>query len=107
MTDLSDLSAKAVEVIRSTPEYIEYKRLLTEVRKEPALYERINGFRARNLEIQMNMSEDAYDKLDALTNEYEDVINRELATEFLEAEAAFCMLVQEFNSAIGEGLEFD
>ena len=52
-------------------------------------------------------SEDLMDMLDALTNEYEDVINIELASEFLEAEVALCRLVQNFQRDVIAGLNFE
>lgn len=105
--DLEKLSVHVAEILKSTPEYKEFRRLLDEIKKDPSLYERVNELRAKNFRIQMSDSEDALDELDALTNEYEDVINMELTTEFLEAEVAFCRLVQDFYASVTEGLEFN
>ena len=52
-------------------------------------------------------SSELMDLMDALTNEYEDVINNESVARFLEAEAAICRMVREFNLMVTEGLEFD
>ena len=50
---------------------------------------------------------DLMDCMDALTNEYEDVINNGSVAAFMEAEAAICTLVREFNLTVTEGLDFD
>lgn len=107
MVDITALAGSVVEEIKATDEYKEFQRLLLKVKEDPALYNRLNELRRRNFNIQMSDSDDALDMMDALTNEFEDVINMELATEFLEAEAAFCGLMQEFYSTVTDGLEFD
>lgn len=107
MTDISILGNRVVEEIKATEEYREFVELLEKVKKNPTLYERLNEFRRRNFDIQTSESGDILDMMDALTNEFEDVINMELATEFLEAEAAFCGLMQDFYSTVTNGLEFD
>lgn len=107
MADISSLANSVIEQIKVTDEYKEFQSLLARVKENPALYERLNEFRRRNFDIQMSDSGDTLDMMDALTNEFEDVINMELATEFLEAEAAFCGLMQEFYNTVTDGLEFD
>lgn len=107
MTDLSRLSQEVSDTIKGTAEYLEYERLLNEIKKDQALFEKVTAIRERNFQIQQNESEDAYELMDALTNEYEDVINIELVSEFIEAEVALCNLVRNFNLELVEGLEFD
>lgn len=107
MTDINALANRVVEEIKATDEYREFAGLLAEVKKDSALYERLNELRAKNFDIQTGESEDAYDLLDALTNEFEDVINMELARGFLEAEASLCGLIQDLFAEVSNGLEFD
>lgn len=107
MTDLTKLSKEVADTIKSASEYKEYERLLSEIKKDSVLYEKVCAMRERNFLIQQNESEDAFELMDALTNEYEDVINIELVSEFMEAEVALCDLVRNFNLELVEGLEFD
>lgn len=107
MTDLSALSNQVLETIKGTEEYKNYKALLAEIKKNPAIYDRVNELREKNFMLQQSDSEDILDMMDALTNEYEDVINSELASEFLGAEVALCRLIQEFNRSLTDGLEFN
>ena len=71
------------------------------------MYKRVTEYREKNFALQQSDSEDLLDLLDALTNEYEDVINIELASDFIEAEVALCRLVQNFNKDIIAGLNFE
>lgn len=107
MTDLSNLAQNVINIIRSTPEYEKYASALEEIKKDPDLYRRVNELRLKNFELQQEDNEDMMDLMDALTNEYEDVINLESVNRFMEAEAGLCRLFQEFNYLVTNGLEFD
>ena len=107
MTDLSALCDHVLKEICNTEEYITYEKNLQKLKKDPSLYERVNEFRTKNFMLQQSDSEDLLDMLDALTNEYEDVINIELVNDFMEAEVALCKMVQEFYRKLIDGLEFE
>ena len=106
MTDLSNLTRIVVESIKQTEEYIHYNELLEQIKKDENLYNRIMEMREKNLAIQQEESEDAMEALDALTNEYEDVINLELVSDYLNAEVAYCYLIRGFSKDVVEGLDF-
>ena len=108
MTDLSELEAHVLKVLRGTSEYREYDRTLKELQRNPELYQRVNEMREKNFLIQQKEEdEDIMELMDALTNEYEDVIGMSCVTEFIEAEAAFVKMIQEFTNTVTYGLEFD
>lgn len=108
MTDTSKLSQYVIGEIRSTPEYLWYEEKLTEIKKDPVLYQRVNEMREKNFQLnQKENSEEILELMDALTNEYEDVINIKLVSEFMEAEAGFCRVMQTFIDSVTMGLEFD
>lgn len=107
MTDLLWLSNNVIDAFKDTDEYKEYMDSLGEMRKYPELLTRVNEMREKNYRLHMEQSEDIVDLVDALTNEYVDVINNELVGRFLSAEASFCKLFKEFNNRVVSGLEFD
>ncbi|MBQ3890656.1 MAG: YlbF family regulator [Lachnospiraceae bacterium] len=107
MTDLTALCSHVVSEICQTPEYRQYEETLKQLKKDEPLYKRVTEYREKNFALQQSDSEDLLDLLDALTNEYEDVINIELASDFIEAEVALCRLVQNFNKDIIAGLNFE
>ncbi len=67
----------------------------------------MNVMREKNFLIQQKDEEDMMELMDALTNEYEDVIGMSIVTEFIEAEAAFVKMIQDFTNTVTYGLEFD
>ena len=107
MTDLSSLCSQVVGEICSTPEYKKYEETLSKLKTDEHLYKRVTEYREKNFFLQQSDSEDLMDMLDALTNEYEDVINIELASEFIEAEVALCRLIQNFQKDVIAGLNFE
>lgn len=107
MTDLTFLCDEVIAKLCDTAEYKEYMSLLSRIKEDAGLYERLTEFREKNFMLQQSDSEDLFDMLDALTNEYEDVINIKLVSEFMEAEAGFCRVMQTFIDAVTMGLEFD
>ncbi len=107
MTDISYLSNKVLDVIKETPEYLEYSRTLAELKKDSQLYARVNEMREKNFNLQFASKEDLMALTDALTIEYEDVIDIAIVKEFIDAEAAFCRLMQIFITGVTSGLEFD
>lgn len=110
MTDIGYLVQYVLDNLSKTPEYVSYKESLAKLQQDPELYQKVNELREKNFQLTENediVSDELLDLSDALTNEYEDVINTELVKEFIEAEAAFCRLMQDFNLSLTEGLEFD
>jgi len=107
MTDLTGISNQVVEAIHNTPEYAEFARCLAELKKDPDLYRRVDEMRDKNFMIHQGDAGDPYDMMDALTNEYEDVINNVSVSEFIKAEIAFCKMVHEFNRNVTAGLEIE
>lgn len=107
MTDLSLATRNVIRVLCDTEEYKNYREKLDTLRKYPELLERANELRKKNFLIQKEAGEEILDMMDALTNEYEDVINNELVSDFMEAEVALAKLLQDFTSSVIEGLDFD
>lgn len=106
MTDISFLSNHVLEVVKTTPEYSEYIRTLTELRKDSALHARVNEMREKNFNLQFREDANLMELTDALTYEYEDVIGIAIVKEFIDAEAAFCRLMQTLINEVTNGLEF-
>lgn len=108
MTDTTNLSQQVIATLRNMPEYRAYEATLKELKENPELYQRVNEMREKNFLLnQKDNQEEILELMDALTNEYEDVINIKLVSEFMEAEAGFCRIMQTFIDAVTVGLEFD
>lgn len=107
MTDLSPLCSDVLSHIHATDEYKRFNQLLKEVKADEELYKRVMAFRERKFLLQQTDTEDLLDMYDALTNEYEDVINIKLVNDFLESEEAFCRMIQVFYQNLLDGLEIE
>lgn len=95
-----------IQGILDSKEYREYAEIRDKVKEYPELKERIDEFRARNFEMQR--SKDAvFENLEALEKEYEEFIEIPMVSEFLEAELAFCRMIQHNNSVIMKAIHFE
>jgi len=107
MTDLHETTEAVIAVVKETEEYKKYIWALRKLKEYPELFNRVNELREKNYLLHRNDSEDMIDWLDALTNEFDDVINNESVSEFLQAESSLCRLMSELSTSIVRGLEFD
>lgn len=100
------LEALTVE-IKKTEVYQQYKMQKMIIEQHPVLLEKINEFRRRNFEIQNSDSqEDMFDVMDRFEKEYEHFREDPLVNDFLEAELAYCRLMQDIQLKITEKVEF-
>lgn len=107
MSNLKDLCETIINALKDSDEYKEYKEAYMCIKENPELLTRVNELREKNYQLHMDNSEDIVDLVDALTNEYDDVINNESASRFLQAEASFCNIMKEMNVSVVKGLELD
>ena len=70
--------------------------------------EKIDEYRVRNFELQNSVqTEDLLDKLDDFEREYEKFREDPLVEEFLDAELAFCRMMQEIDVKLAEAMDFE
>lgn len=101
----SALDAYIQEILNS-PEYKEYATVLDKVKLYPDLKVQIDEFRTKNFEIQRS-GDDAFEKLEELEREYGEFRDIPLVSEFLQAELAFCRMMQENNNVIMNAIRFE
>lgn len=99
---------KFVKAVKDTEIYEHYRYQLEKIKKNPELFEQVNEYRQRNFEVQ-NTSQvnELFDKMDAFEKEYEKLRENPIVDDFLQAELAFCRLMQEINAMITEKLDFE
>lgn len=99
---------KFVKAIKDTEVYKGYRYQLEKIKKNPELFEQVNEYRHRNFEVQ-NTSQvnELLDKMDAFEKEYEKLLENPMVEDFLQAELAFCRLMQEVDTMITEQLDFE
>lgn len=83
-----------IEAIETSNEFAQYQFLQKAIMKEEDVYNRLNDFRRRNFEIQMNPQVDAMNSSANLYQEYADVLNRTEVKEFLNAEQRYIKMLR-------------
>jgi len=96
------------QVIKDSEEYRNYLSAKDRVKGNQELYQAMNAFRRRNLELQTyNDNVNRYEEIHNLSLEYEKVLRNPLVNEFLMAEQIFSRKLAEVYEVIAEGLELD
>lgn len=96
------------QAIKDSDIYREYRRQSEKVDNTGDMREKIDEYRVRNFELQNSVqTEDLLDKLDAFEREYEKFREDPLVGEFLDAELAFCRMMQEIDVKLAEAMDFE
>ncbi len=105
---ITDAVKELTQAVKTSQIYREYEMQLIKVKKHPELYESVNEFRVKNFELQTQESSDGlYEKAEKLEQEYENIIENPMVSDFLRAELAFCRMMQEVNIYIAQELDFE
>lgn len=95
-----------IQEILDSREYREYAESRDKVKQYPELKKQIDEFRTKNYEIQRSRDA-AFEKLEEFEREYKDFMDLPMVSEFLEAELAFCRMMQQNNSIIMDAIQFE
>lgn len=95
-----------IHMLLETKEYREYAEQKERVKQFPELKAQIDEFRKRSFEVQNN-KDIAIDRIEVLEKEYEKLVENPAACAFLEAELAFCRMMQENGDKIMEAINFE
>ena len=96
------------QAVKESEVYREYRRQSERVDNAGDMREKIDEYRVRNFELQNSVqTEDLLDKLDDFEREYEKFREDPLVEEFLDAELAFCRMMQEIDVKLAEAMDFE
>lgn len=94
--------------IRESEEYLDYRRQREKIDRQPELKEQIYIYREKNFELQNSaQGEELLRRLEEFDKEYETFVENPLVSDFLEAELAFCRMMQDINLRIAEEIDFE
>lgn len=97
-----------ITAIKSTEEYLLYKREKERVGRQPEIKQQIDEYRRRNFEMQtLTEDDELFDKMEQFEAEYADFMEIPIVNDFLDAELAFCRMMQEVNVGVTGALDFD
>lgn len=97
-----------IEQIRKTEVFQEYNFQKERLKQQPELFAQVVVYRQENYLLQTGTSkEDLFERMDAFEKEYEKFLEDPLVDDFLQAEVAFCRMMQEINVRITTDLDFE
>ena len=106
--EVQEALEQLAQAIKDSDIYREYRRQSEKVDNTGDMREKIDEYRVRNFELQNSVQrEDLLDKLDAFEREYEKFREDPLVEEFLDAELAFCRMMQEIDVKLAEAMDFE
>lgn len=107
-SEIMEAAKKFAAIIQETDTYKEYYNQRERVKKQPALYDKVNEFRQKNFDLQNESdSEDLFDRMEAFDQEYAKFRENPLVDDFLRAELAFCRMMQEVEILLAAEIDFE
>ena len=108
MMEVQEALEQLAQAVKESEVYLEYRRQSERVDNAGDMREKIDEYRVRNFELQNSVqTEDLLDKLDDFEREYEKFREDPLVEEFLDAELAFCRMMQEIDVKLAEAMDFE
>ena len=95
-----------IDKLLQTEEYVRYVEQKERVKQYPDLKKQIDEFRRRNFEMQTSRDM-VFEKIEAFDREYADFRENPLVADFLEAELAFCRMMQAHYAKIMGAVDFE
>ena len=93
--------------VKQSEIYREYEKQLARIKEQPELYEKVNEFRQKNFAIQNSEPpETMMERMEELEREYSWLREKAPVEDFLQAELAFCRMMQEIDALIVGELDF-
>ena len=106
--EVQEALGQLAQAIQEIENYREYRRQSKRVDNAGNMREKIDEYRIRNFELQNSAyTEDLLDKMEAFEREYEKFREDPLVEEFLDAELAFCRMMQEIDVKLAEAVDFE
>ncbi|MDE7252741.1 MAG: YlbF family regulator [Acetatifactor sp.] len=106
MNNIDNALQQLIAAILASKIYHDYDTQRNLVNQQPELKKQIDEFRARNLELQTNEST-TFEQIDNFEREYAGFRENPLVDKFLEAELAFCRLLQDINLRLTDAMHFE
>lgn len=96
-----------IRAIRGSNEYNHYHRVLEKIKQDKGLYDVMNEYRRRCFLLQMKNDESYLDDIANLRNEFQDILNNNLVSEFLLAEQRINKMTRQINASIIDCVNID
>ncbi len=106
--EIMEAARQFADTIMTTDTYKDYLYQREKIKRQPELYEKVNEFRQRNFDLQNEADgDDIFERVEAFEQEYEKFREDPLVDSFLQAELAFCRMMQEVYVLLAEEIDFE
>ena len=107
-SDIEKATDKYINALQDTAEYANYVDSKQKAQADPMLWQQLCDYRRKRYEFQnLTSTEELFDRMDAFEREYCEWKKDPRVTAFLDAELAFCRMMQEANLRIIEAMDFE
>ncbi|MBS5933512.1 MAG: YlbF family regulator [Clostridiales bacterium] len=107
MSDIEYQMKNLVDSIKQSNEYNQYRRLYGEIGENEKLLTRLNEFRMRSFQIQLNQEENSLGICKSLREEFKDILMLPSVQEFLIAEQRVNTTLRDINHYIWDNIELN
>jgi cell fate (sporulation/competence/biofilm development) regulator YlbF (YheA/YmcA/DUF963 family) len=105
-----DLAHQLARALSEAPEYLEFKKAVEELNRDPQARDMLRDLKTRQLQVEaLKLSGKPVDEeaLKSLENLYNIVIYNSLIKKYLEAEARFAVLMTDIQNIIAKAVDLD
>lgn len=107
MSQIDERLTDLIGAIRESGEFRRYQEAKNKLHENPELEEVVHNFRKKNYQIQNSGNVNLFDEVDKLERENSSIRRNPVVEEYMNAEIAFCRVVQNINWTLIEGLDFE
>ena len=103
-----DTANKLAQEMKSSQEYLDYKELKEEIKKNAVLKSKLDEFEKARYEIQLDImqgKEQNKEKTENMQKKYMELIQNEISKKYFDAELKFNVLLSDVNKIIGEAVQ--
>ncbi len=106
--EIIEAARQFADQIMTSDTYKEYLYQREKIKKQPELYDKVNEYRQRNFDLQNETDgDDLLERMEAFDKEYEKFRENPLVDDFLQAELAFCRMMQEVYVLLADEIDFE
>lgn len=107
-SEIMEATKKFAATIQESDTYKEYLLQREKIKTQPELYDKVNEYRQKNFDLQNESDgEDLFDRMEAFEREYAKFRENPLVDDFLQAEVAFCRMMQDVNVLLAAEIDFE
>lgn len=109
LQQLQEATDHLISVLKQTEIYKVYKMQCSKVNKQQDIKSRVDEYRQKNFLVSNGdlSGEEILSEQEKLMEEYSDILNNPIVTDFLAAELELCRMVQNVNLQLTEALDFE